>query len=99
MTGICITRQTEQGLVGTVINEFGLHFFDFTCQNNRVKVSNVFPAMNKWYIRRVLRSDLRLLAANKPLTARRRYTKVYLPDSLSLQDKKFGITYRFEQMK
>lgn len=99
MTGICITRQTERGLVGTVINEFGLHFFDFTCQDNRVKVSNVFPAMNKWYIRRVLRSDLRLLSADKALTARRRNLQVSLPDSLSLLDKKFGITYRFERMK
>lgn len=100
VTGICLTRQTEHGLVGSVVNEFGLHFFDFTCEDNRVKVSNVFTAMDKWYIRRVLRRDLRLLAADTALKpGRRRLLSTWLPDSLSLQNKKYGITYRFERLQ
>jgi len=100
ITGICLTRQTAQGLVGSVVNEFGIHFFDFTCTNDRVKVSNVFAAMDKWYIRRVLKSDLRLLAASKARkTGRRRTLNLGLPDSLSLHNKKYGITYRFERLQ
>lgn len=98
ITGICLARQTDDGLVGSVVNEFGIHFFDFTCQNNRVKVSNVFPAMNKWYIRRVLRSDLRLLSADTGLKPGRRQLSIRLPDSLSLKNKKYGITYSFERL-
>ena len=98
ITGICMARQTENGLVGSVVNEFGIHFFDFTCQNNRVKVRNVFPVMNKWYIRRVLRSDLRLLAADTALKPGRRHLTISQPDSLSLQNKKYGITYSFERL-
>ena len=99
VTGICMARQTEDGLVGSVVNEFGIHFFDFVCQNNRVKVRNVFAPMNKWYIRRVLRSDLRLLAADKATKLGRRQLNISLPDSLSLRNNKHGITYRFERLK
>lgn len=100
VTGICLTRQTEQGLVGSVVNEFGIHFFDFTCRNNRVKVSNVFPAMNKWYIRRVLRNDLKLLTANTPQSiGRRRQLTVNQPDSITLINHKRHLTYRFERLQ
>ncbi|MCR4995279.1 MAG: hypothetical protein K6A32_07915 [Bacteroidales bacterium] len=100
ITGICLARQTEQGLVGSVVNEFGIHFFDFTCTDDRVKVSNVFSAMDKWYIRRVLKKDLRLLAASKAYkTGRRRSLSLALPDSMSLQNNKYGITYRFERLQ
>lgn len=100
VTGICLTRQTEQGLVGSVVNEFAIHFFDFTCRNNRVKVSNVFPAMNKWYIRRVLRSDLKLLTANTPQSiGRRRQLMVNQPDSITLINHKRHLTYRFERLQ
>lgn len=99
VTGICLARQTEQGLVGSVINEFGIHFFDFTCRDNRVKVSNVFAAMDKWYIRRVLRNDLRLLVADSSLkVGRRRQLDIWQPDSLQLQNRRYGITYRFERL-
>ncbi len=100
VTGICLVRQTEQGLVGSVVNEFGIHFFDFTCQGNRVTVSNVFAAMNKWYIRRVLRNDLRLLAASSLLSAgRHRQLQIYQPDSLTLSNNKYNLTYHFERLQ
>lgn len=100
VTGICIARQTEQGVVGSVVNEFGIHFFDFTCKGNRVKLSNVFAAMNKWYIRRVLRRDLKLLAANLQLSAgRHRELQAHQPDSLTLINNKYHITYRFERLQ
>lgn len=99
ITGICMARQTEDGVKGAVVNEFGVHFFDFVCRNNKVKVSNVFPHMNKWYIRRVLRNDLRLLTANSALKPGRRLLTANQPDSLSLHNKKYGITYRFERLQ
>jgi hypothetical protein len=99
ITGICLTRQTEDGVKGAVVNEFGIHYFDFVCHNNKVKVNNVFPHMNKWYIRRVLRNDLRLLTANSALKPGRRLLKACQPDSLSLQNIKYGITYRFERLQ
>lgn len=99
LTGICLVRRTEQGVVGSVVNEFGVHYFDFTCKSSHVKLSNVFPAMDKWYIRRVLRRDLLLLTADHPVpTGRRRQLDLHLPDSLSLHNTKYDITYKFESL-
>lgn len=97
-TGICIVGKTPSGVVGTVVNEFGIQMFDFTAEGDKVKVSNVFPQMNKWYIRRVLRNDLRVLVADQPVKLGKRVLQVNLPDSISLLDKKYRITYRFERL-
>lgn len=100
LTGICLVRQTEEGLAGSVVNEFGIRAFDFTCRHDKVRVMNVLPQMNRWYIRRLLRADLRLLAASKAITpGRRRQLTTYLPDSLLLSNLKYHINYRFERIK
>jgi len=100
LTGICLVRQTEEGLAGSVVNEFGIRAFDFTCRNDKVRVMNVLPQMNRWYIRRLLRADLRLLAAGKAIEpGRRRQLACYQPDSLLLSNLKYHINYRFERIK
>jgi len=100
LTGICLVRQTDEGLVGSVVNEFGIRAFDFTCCGDKVRVMNVLPQMNKWYIRRLLRADLRLLAADKAVEpGKRRQLSSYLPDSLLLNNLKYHINYRFERIK
>lgn len=99
LTAICIVRQTDEGVVGTVVNEFGLRAFDFTCKNNKVKVFNVMPMMDKWYIRKVLRTDLKVLTADHEVKlGRKRKLDLHLPDSMTLHDTRFGITYHFEQL-
>lgn len=60
LTSICVIDTVSDGnLVGTVINEFGAKAFDFTYTNGKVKVLNVVAFLDKWYIRRVLRRDLK----------------------------------------
>lgn len=99
LTAICIVRQTEEGVVGSVVNEFGLRAFDFLCKNNKVKVFNVMPMMNRWYIRKVLCSDLKVLTADRDIKlGRKRKLDLHLPDSMTLYDNRYGITYHFEQL-
>lgn len=99
LTAICIVRKTDAGLVGTVVNEFGLRAFDFECKNNKVKVFNVMKPMDRWYIRKVLRADLKVLAADKDVKlGRKRSLDLHLPDSMTLHDRRYGITYSFEQL-
>ena len=99
LTAICIVRQTEEGVVGSVVNEFGLRAFDFFCKNNKVKVFNVMPMMNRWYIRKVLCSDLKVLTADRDIKlGRKRKLDLHLPDSMTLYDNRYGITYHFEQL-
>lgn len=64
LSGICILYYAEDELVnGSLFNEFGISALDFSynMKKDKVKLHHVLPQMNKWYIRRVLRKDLRSL--------------------------------------
>ena len=96
LTGICIVRQLDESLAGSVVNEFGIKAFDFTVKNDRIRLTNVFAPMDKWYIRRVLRADLSLLTCTKPTSPSRRRTLIAAqPDSIVLINHRRGLTYRF----
>ena len=58
VTGICILETDEDGnIAGTMINEFGIKAFDFTCSGGKTRILNVMEPLDKWYIRRRLRKD------------------------------------------
>ena len=60
ISGIC-ALQREDGVVnGCLFNEFGITALDFTYypERKKVKLHHVLKAIDKWYIRRVLRKDL-----------------------------------------
>ena len=62
LSGICILYHDENGdIKGSFFNEFGISAIDFTyiAKKDKVKLHHVIKMMNKWYIRRVLRHDLR----------------------------------------
>ena len=63
MTGVCMMLCDSTGLHGNVINEFGVGLLSFTYEPERdkVRLHSVFGKMDKWYIRRTLRRDLRRL--------------------------------------
>ena len=61
ITAICVL-EFHQGIVGTVVNHFGVKVFDFiypdSGEKKKLRLFNVIKPLNKWYIRRVLRRDL-----------------------------------------
>lgn len=63
MTGVCMMLCDSTGLHGNVINEFGVGLLSFTYEPERdkVRLHSVYGKMDKWYIRRTLRRDLRRL--------------------------------------
>lgn len=63
MTGVCMMLRDSTGLHGSVVNEFGVGLMSFTYEPERdkVRLHSVFGKMDKWYIRRTLRRDLRRL--------------------------------------
>lgn len=64
LTGVCIVKTDSVGESrGAIVNEFGIHAMDFTlsADRRRVRLLNVMPQMDRWYIRRVVRADLRVL--------------------------------------
>ncbi len=63
MSGICMLLCDGDIIKGSMFNEFGITFMDFTysLQKDKVKLLAVQKMMDKWYIRKILRRDLRQL--------------------------------------
>ena len=63
LSGVCIMRCAGDTLQGSIFNEFGVSAMDFVYdrRKDRVRLLSVMKMMDRWYIRRTLRSDLRLL--------------------------------------
>lgn len=61
LSGVCILKTMEDGkVVGCLFNEFGISALEFTYRpgDKKVKLINVIPMMNKWYVKRIIRRDL-----------------------------------------
>ena len=63
ITGICIIKTDGEGSRGAIVNEFGIHALDFmvSADRRKVKLLNVIAMMDRWYVRRVVKKDLRML--------------------------------------
>lgn len=62
VSGILIMARTEPDRVdASLVNEFGFSLLDFSYdeKKDKVKLVNVTKKLDKWYIKRTLRSDLR----------------------------------------
>ena len=63
ITGVCIVKADAEGSRGAIVNEFGIHALDFmvSADRRKVKLLNVIAMMDRWYVRRVVKKDLRML--------------------------------------
>ena len=101
LSGICLIKTDASGSKGSLVNEFGIHALDFTVSTDRRKVRllHVIDRMNKWYIKRILRRDLRFLFLNKESVQDRRREVIVAGDTTILHNKKYRITYTFTEIK
>ena len=103
LTGICIVKTDETGTKGAVVNEFGVHALDFTLTADRqkVKLLNVMPAMNRWYVRRVVRKDLKYLFSATERSQSKGPRKVVgeADGSVTLENTRYKLTYSFKPIK
>ena len=60
VSGICILLHDGDVVRGCLLNEFGVTVVGFTysLRKRKVRVHEVLPMMDRWYIRRVLKKDL-----------------------------------------
>ena len=66
ISGICGMLFEDGKLKACVVNEFGLSAMDFEYdpQKDKVKIINIIKKLDHWYIKRVLKRDLRILIHN-----------------------------------
>jgi hypothetical protein len=88
MSGICVLLCDGDLIKGSMFNDFGITFMDFTFnqRKDKVKLLSVQKMMDKWYIRKILRRDLRLL-----FHAMREGKGEY-------RDEKYKMLFRFTQL-
>lgn len=61
ISGLCAMLKDEGIIKASIVNEFGVSAVSFTYnpQKDKVKIVSAIAQLDKWYIRRVLRKDLR----------------------------------------
>ena len=61
VSGICVMYNDGTSVKASIFNEFGISAIDFVYnpQKDKVKLVSVIKMLNKWYIRKLLKSDLR----------------------------------------
>ena len=89
VSGVCMMVRDSTGIVGSLFNEFGFSALDFRYheQKDKVEIVHAMALMDKWYIRKVLRNDLRMLLQS-----------LAKGDTL-YEDKKYKLTYVFTPMR
>lgn len=105
LSGMYILRITNEQVAGSVFNEFGIKAFDmtFSRKNSKVKLMNVIGFLNKWYIRNVVKKDMRyLLIADLQENQQEdlsREIKCNADGTIVLKNLKYGLIYTFIPLK
>lgn len=99
LTGICVVKRTDAGIVGSVVNEFGLHAFDMVEKGRKLKVKNVMSMMDKWYIRKLLQNDLHILTSSGNINIGKKHILDASTSTIRLENVKYNIEYHFERIR
>ena len=105
VSGILVMKSdSDGGIKCALMNEFGISALNFSVSSDRRKVElvSVISFLDKWYIRKVLKSDLEyLFSATEDDLEKENHDRVIrrADDSVILENKKYSITYTLEQLK
>lgn len=88
LSGISVLARESDVYRGVMFNEFGITALEFTYHPSakKVKLVQVIKMLDKWYIRRVLKKDLRCVVEN------------LLKGISTYEDEKYHIKYVFSLM-
>lgn len=102
--GVMVMNREDNDIVGCMFNEFGVSGIDFSYNLNRhsVKLLHVMPFLDKWYIRMVLRRDLKYcveLLTGMPCAPGRRFEISRDDGSTTLSDRQYNLTFTFSPLE
>jgi len=99
ISGLCVLKNNENGLAGSVFNEFGIKAFDiiYKTDNQKVTLLNVISFLNKWYIKRVVKADWRFLFSYPNIKKKDKTRKLTFEDDnrIVLENLKYQTIYTF----
>ncbi len=100
-SGILLMKMEGDTILGSLVNEFGIKAFDFTCKATecskppKVKLLNVLGVIDKWYIRKVISDDLGWLFCHSESTTEGKRTLSIEADTIRLDNDKYHVSYSF----
>ncbi len=102
-TGIWVMNESsDAGIVGTVINEFGVKAFDFTYNGRKTQLHHVNAFLDKWYITRILKKDLTFIITNmqdrKDHAEKKRQISFLDSGEVVVVNSRYRIQYNFTPM-
>lgn len=89
LSGVGILACIDGKVLGSVFNEFGVSAlsFSYNPRKDKVKILSIIGKFNKWYIRRVIKKDMKKVIA------------VLKEGGTTYTNQKYHITYTFQQLK
>lgn len=101
LSGICIIRMEGADGAMSVVNQFGIKAFDavYRGDKNKVKIRNVMPMLDKWYIRRVVAKDMSFLFNPDRKVSRCRHLLCKDDGSMKLSNNRFKIIYSLQPIE
>lgn len=103
ITGIMIVKETDNEILGSMFNEFGVSAIEFRYdkKKDKIKLVNVIGFLNKWYIRMTLKKDIRLslhILFDIPYKPNKNYVITDIENGCKLANKKRKLTYTFNRI-
>ncbi len=98
LSGVMIVNAGSDHIVGSMINEFGVSAVDFSYsyKNGKTRLVSVIGFLNKWYIKRVLKQDLKFvlhILYGTPSKPSKDYEITYEEDNLIIRKNRRHIKY------
>jgi hypothetical protein len=100
ISGLCILHETDSEVIGSIMNEFGFSAMTFIMQkaNHKIELQNVIKFLDKWYIKRVIKNDLRIILLHgKGADKKHIYEKS--EGMIKLRDTKYKLTYTLNRLE
>lgn len=103
LSGILITKESDNNIMGSMVNEFGISAFSFTYDKakDKIKLENVIGFLDRWYIKKLLSNDIKYCVYTLygiPQKNKEAYS-VEINEGLTIvTNKKRKITYSFSPM-
>lgn len=100
LSGLLLANEDDEIINGSLINEFGVSAIDFTYSKKKQKVNllNVVSFLNKWYIKKVLKNDLKFclhILYDTPFNSKNNYEVIHSGDTFSIINHKRNLKYTF----
>lgn len=104
ISGIMITKENDNSIIGSMINEFGVSALSFCYdkRKNNLKLQDVVSFLNKWYIKRVLKADLTLclhVLYDVPFKKNNNYELLTNEEVTVITNTKHHISYTFHPLE